>query len=239
MNIKCAIVDDEPLARKGMMEYVSQVDFLELVGVFDDASQLYPVINEMEIDLIFLDIEMPKLSGIDFARSLKHPPLIIITTAYPKYAVEGYELDVVDYLLKPVTLPRFLKAVNKVKEILQGRMNNKSIPAPVDDHFFVKENGRYTKVLYDEVLYIEALQNYVAIHLSGKKLVSYITLSQLEKQLPGNLFMRMHKSYMVSLLKIDSIQGNMVLIGKERIPVSRTTREQLMQKVLEKKLLRR
>lgn len=239
MNIKCAIVDDEPLARKGMMEYVGQVDFLELVGVFDDASQLYPVINEMEIDLIFLDIEMPKLSGIDFARSLKHPPLIIITTAYPKYAVEGYELDVVDYLLKPVTLPRFLKAVNKVKEIMQARLINKNPSVQVDDHFFVKENGRYTKVLYEEVLYIEALQNYVAIHLSGKKLVSYITLSQLEKQLPGNLFMRMHKSYMVSLLRIDSIEGNMVLIGKERIPVSRTSREQLLQKVLEKKLLRR
>lgn len=238
MNIKCAIVDDEPLARKGLMEYSAQLDFLDIVGVFEDASQLYPVISEMEIDLVFLDIEMPRLSGIDFVRSLKHPPLIVITTAYPKYAIEGYELDVVDYLLKPVTLSRFLKAVNKAKEILQTRMN-RNLPSPVDDHFFIKENGRYTKVLYDEVIYIEALQNYVAIHLSNKKLVTYNTLSQLEKQLPESIFMRIHKSYMVSLSKIESIDGNMVLLGKEKVPVSRTTRESLMQKLLEKKLLRR
>lgn len=238
MNIKCAIVDDEPIARKGLMEYTSQVDFLELVGVFEDAQQLYTIVNEMEIDLIFLDIEMPGFSGIDFIRSLKHPPLIIITTAFQQYALEGFELDVVDYLLKPVTLPRFLKAVNKTREILQARVVMHA-PQSVDDHFFIKENGRYTKVLYDEVLYIEALQNYVAIHLNNRKLVSYITLSQLEKQLPGNLFMRIHKSYMASLLKIDSIEGNTVLIGKEKIPVSRTTREQLMQKVLENKLLKR
>ncbi len=238
MKIKCIIIDDEPIACKGMQEYVEQVDFLELRAISEDVLQAYRILNEESIDLIFLDIEMPKLSGIDFIRSLKTAPYIIFTTAYPRYALEGYELDVADYLVKPIAFPRFLKAVNKVKSLVLKQTVNPAI-AEDKDYFFVKENGKFTKVFYREVLFAEALQNYVAIHLTGKKILSYITLSILEAQLPATLFMKVHKSYMVSLQKIDAIEGNELLIQSVRIPVSRNLKETLLKKVLENKLLKR
>ena len=238
MKIKCIIIDDEPIACKGMQEYVEQVDFLELRAISEDVLQAYRILNEESIDLIFLDIEMPKLSGIDFIRSLKTAPYIIFTTAYPRYALEGYELDVADYLVKPIAFPRFLKAVNKVKSLVLKQTVNPAI-AEDKDYFFVKENGKFTKVFYREVLFAEALQNYVAIHLTGKKILSYITLSILEAQLPATLFMKVHKSYMVSLQKIDAIEGNELLIQSVRIPVSRNLKEALLKKVLENKLLKR
>jgi len=239
MKIKCIIIDDEPIACKGMQEYVEQVDFLELRAIFEDVLQAYRILNEESIDLIFMDIEMPKLSGIDFIRSLKTVPYIIFTTAYPRYALEGYELDVADYLVKPIAFPRFLKAVNKVKGLVSSRQTVNPAIAVDKDYFFVKENGKFTKIFYREVLFAEALQNYVAIHLSGKKILSYITLSILEAQLPATLFMKVHKSYMVSLQKIDAIDGNELLIQSVRIPVSRNLKETLLKKVLENKLLKR
>jgi DNA-binding LytR/AlgR family response regulator len=222
-----------------MIEYVSQVDFLQLEGVFEDAMQTYTILNEKPIDLILLDIEMPRLSGIDFVKSVKNLPHIIFTTAYPKYALIGFELDVVDYLVKPVAFPRFLKAVNKVRELVSAK-NEKSPTLPLENgHFFVKENGKFTKINYEDVLFVEAMQNYVAIYLTGKKLISYITLSLLEKQLPESQFMKVHKSYIVSLQKIDAVEGNMISIKSSRIPVSRNTKDTLMQKVVENKLLKR
>lgn len=238
--IRCIVVDDEPLARKGMLEYIDHVDFLNVVGVFENAQQVYAMLNEVETDLIFLDIEMPKVSGIDFLRSVKHAPMVIITTAYQEYAVESYELDVVDYLVKPVSLPRFLKAVNKAKDLFRSqRAAAGESVAENKDHFFVKENGRFIKVLYRDVLFAEALQNYVAIHLQDRKLITYITMAILEKQFPSSEFMRIHKSFIVSLSRIESMEGNMVNIGKASVPVSRNIKAELMQKVVERKLLRR
>jgi DNA-binding LytR/AlgR family response regulator len=239
MTMKCLIIDDEPIACKGMKEYVSQIEFLELAGVYADPLQAYQVLDSGEIDLIFLDIEMPRLSGIDFIKSLKKVPAIIFTTAYSSYALEGFELGVADYLLKPISFPRFLKAVNKVKE-LHSAMRPVSAP-PIEEKgsFFIKENGTFVKIYYDEVLYAEALQNYVAIHLAGKKLITYITLSILEKQLPEAIFMKVHKSYIVSLQKIKAIEGNTVLIESAQIPVSRNMKDLLMQKVVDTKLLKR
>ena len=239
MKIKCIVIDDEPMARKGMQEYIEQVDFLEPAGVFENAQKAYAVLHQQQIDLVFLDIEMPKLSGIDFARSLDDPPLIIITTAYPEYALEGYELDVVDYLVKPIPLPRFLKAVNKAKDILSSRIDGKMNIVKPGGYFFVKENGKFVRVLYEEVLFVEALQNYVAIHLPGRKIVTYVALGVLEKQLPALMFMRVHKSYIASLDKIASIEGNAILIASVEIPVSRKIKDQLVQRVLENKLLKR
>lgn len=238
MSIRCMIIDDEPIACKGMEEYVNEVEFLYLANICDNPVKAYHFLNEEKIDLIFLDIEMPKLSGIQFLRSLKNPPAVIFTTAYPDYALQGYELDVIDYLVKPVSFPRFLKAANKAKEFLGRRVTEKENDTD-KDHFFLKVNSKFEKILYNEVLYIEALQNYVAMHLHNKKIVSYITMSTLESQLPGHLFMRVHKSYIVSLQKIQSIEGNMVIINNKQIPVSRNVKDLLMSKVVEKKLFRR
>lgn len=239
MKIKCIVIDDEPMACKGMQEHIGQVDFLELEGIFEDALQANTFLNDRLIDLIFLDIEMPRLSGIDFIRSLKNVPSIIFTTAYPEYALEGYELNVADYLVKPIAFPRFLKAVNKVKDQLSSRLAGKPVNNEDTNYFFVKENGKYTKIFYEEMLYAEALQNYVAIHLSGRKLLTYMPLSSLESKLPAALFMKVHKSYIVSLQKINTIEGNSVLIQSARIPVSRNIKETLMQKLLENKLLKK
>lgn len=236
MTIKCLIVDDEPIACKGMQEYVEQVDFLQLVAVCHDPMQAFSLLDREPVDLILLDIEMPRLSGLDFIRSLKNAPHIIFTTAYPNYALQGFELDVIDYLVKPIAFARFLKAVNKVKEQLQAK-NPDSLPAR--DSFFVKENGNFTKVFFDELLYAEAMQNYVALHLVNKKLISYVTLTMLEQQLPGTDFMRIHKSYIVPLEKIEAMEGNLVVIGKARIPVSRKIKDALMQRVFENNLLKR
>lgn len=236
--LRCIIVDDEPLARQGLLEYVKHADFLKVVGVFDNAQEVYSVMNELEIDLVFLDIEMPRITGIDFIRSLKEPPMVIITTAYHQYALEGFELDVVDYLLKPISLSRFLKAANKARD-LQSSKKPGNLIADVDDFFFVKENGRYTRIFYREVLFAEALQNYVSIHLQDRKVISYITMAILEKQFPSQLFMRVHKSYIVALGKIDAIEGNIVTINKTAIPVSRASKDELIQRALDKKLLRR
>lgn len=230
MKIKCIIIDDEPLARKGMMEYIGQVDFLEITGVFENAQKAFAVLESQQVDLIFLDIEMPKLSGISFLKSVSDPPLVIFTTAYPDYALEGYELDVIDFLVKPIAFTRFLKAVNKVKDILSSRAGG---------YFFVKDSGRFVRVSYNEVLYIEALQNYVAIHCTGRKVVSYITLTVLETQLPSEMFMRVHKSYIVAFGKINAIQASTITIGTATIPVSRKIKDQLARRVLENRLLKR
>jgi len=241
VKIKCLIVDDEPLACKGMAEYVRAVDFLELSAICSNAVKASSLVATGEIQLIFLDIEMPQLSGTDFLRSLKNPPAVIFTTAYPKYALEGYELDVIDYLVKPIAFHRFLKAVNKAKDFLAVRqMKGLDVsPADAKGYLFLKLNHKLEKICYENILFIEALQNYVAIYLTDKKVISYNTLSNIEKQLPPELFMRVHKSYLVALQKIDALEGNAITINTYRIPISRTIKEQLLLRVVEKRLLKR
>ncbi len=229
--IKCIIVDDEPFAQKGLKEYIEEVDFLELIGVCDNAMQAYPFINKGEADLILLDIEMPGLSGIDFLKSLHYMPAVIFTTAYPQYALQGYDLDVIDYLVKPISFQRFLKAITKAKHFLADKMKDASQVAGENDYFFLKVNQQVERIFYKEILFVEAMQNYVAVHLNNKKLISYITISNMEKRLPANLFMRIHKSYIAALHKIDSISGNKIIIHTHTLPLSRNTREKLMQAV--------
>lgn len=238
MKIKCIIVDDEPFAQKGLKEYIKEVDFLELVGVCDNAMQVYPLLHNNKADLILLDIEMPELSGIDFIKSLKKMPAVIFTTAYPEYALQSYDLDVIDYLVKPISFQRFLKAVSKAKYFLADKLKDPLQTAEENDYLFLKVNHQLEKIFYKDVLFIEALQNYVAIHLAGKKIVSYITISGMEKKLPANLFMRIHKSYIVSLNKIDMITGNKVIVDAHELPVSRNIKDKLMHAV-ETKLVKR
>ena len=232
MIIKCIIVDDEPLAQKGLTEYIKDIPSLDLVAVCDSALQAYHYINNKLVDLVFLDIEMPDFTGIDLIKSLTYKPAIIFTTAYQQYAVQGYELDVVDYLMKPISFERFVKAVNKAADFIQA----KTATGITEEHgyFFVKVDYTIEKIFYDDVLYIEALQNYIAIHLAERKIVSYMTISNMMKQLPASLFMRIHKSYIAALQKIDSITGNKVMIQSAALPVSRTVKDDLLQAIGDK-----
>ena len=235
-TIKCLVVDDEPFAQKGLAEYIRDVPFLELIGICNNTAQAHLLIKETEP--LLLDINLPGLSGIDFLRSLKQvsPQAVIFTTAYPEYAIEGYELNVLDYLMKPISFPRFLKAVNKANQFLSDQ---KAIALnELKDYFFVKVNQGVEKIYYDDVLFIEALQNYVAIHLISKKLICYLTLSYMLSQLPEDVFMRIHKSYIVSLPMIQTIEGNSIVIGTHQLPVSRLVKDSLMKRIAGK-LMRR
>jgi DNA-binding LytR/AlgR family response regulator len=235
MKLNCLIIDDEPVARKGLAEYAKDIEFLNVIAQCENAMKASTFLQEEKIDLLFLDIQMPKLSGVDFLKSLKNPPMTIFTTAFSEYAVEGYSLDVVDYLIKPISFERFLKAVHKAHDF--HKMKNTS--QVTENYFFVKSNGRIEKVDFNEILYVESLQNYVTIHTKDRKLITYLTLSGLESQLPADRFMKVHKSFLVALAKIESIDGNELIIAKARVPISRTLKDEVLQKIVGKNFLKR
>ncbi len=238
MKLNCLIIDDEPIARKGMLEFSKEVAFLTVAGQCENAMKAAALLQSTSIDLIFLDVQMPKISGIEFLKSLENPPMTILTTANPDYALEGFALDVVDYLVKPVAFNRFLKAVTKAHDIFELR----SRPTGIDNqagYFFVKSNGRYERVLYNELLYAAAYQNYCILHLPGRKLITYLTFSALEKQLSSSQFIKVHKSYIVSIPKIDAVEGNVLRIAYFSIHISRSLKEEVKQRIVGSKLLKR
>ena len=237
MPINCIIIDDEPLARKGIREYIGDIDFLHLLGEFDTPLKVMDQADWAAVQLIFLDIQMPKLTGLDFLKSLRNPPLVILTTAYPQYALDGFELDVLDYLLKPISFQRFLKAVEKVKDYYAAH----PLPAVAegDDHIFIKTGTLLKKIFYNDILFAEALQNYVAIHTKDKKYIAYLTFKSIEDNLPATRFLKVHKSYIIQLNKVDGIEGNDIVIGAHTIPVSRANREEIMQRILQGRFLKR
>lgn len=239
MKLACLIVDDEPVARKGLVDYVADIDFLHLVAECENPMKASRYLNEQQVDLIFLDIHMPKLTGIDFLKTLRNPPLIIFTTAFSEYAVEGYTLDIIDYLMKPITFDRFLRAAQKAHEVHQLKY---APPFPRElppDYFFVKCDSKYEKVNFSDVTYVESLQNYVVIHTRNKKLITYLTLTGLENQLPKEQFLKVHKSFLVSIPSIRAIDGNDILIGDARIPMSRNLKESVVNRILRNNLFRR
>jgi len=238
MKLTCLIIDDEPVARKGLEEYVNEIEFLQLVAQCESPVKASRYLSEHNIDLIFLDIHMPKVSGIEFLKSLRNPPLVIFTTAYSDYALEGYSLDVVDYLMKPITFERFLKAAQKAFEVFQMK-KLASEHKPHGDYFFVKCESKFEKVNYADVRYVESLQNYVIIHTAAKKLITYMTLSSLENQLPKDQFLKVHKSFIVSISGIKAIDGNEILIGDSRIPISRNLKEQVVNRIIGNNLFKR
>ncbi len=236
MKLRCLIVDDEPLARKGMEEYVLAVPFLELLGT---ATRTYEAAEKMKggnVDLLLLDIQMPNQTGIEFLRSISEPPLVILTTAFNAYALEGYELDVVDYLVKPIPFERFLKAATKARDYYQYRRNPDHSG---EDHLFVKSSGKLERVRLGEIEFVEAMQNYIIIHRPAGKLIVYMTLSGFERQLPGERFMRVHKSFIASLAHVNTIEGHTLHIGPHRIPVSRSLREEVTRRIVGNDQLRR
>lgn len=235
--LKCLIIDDEPLARKGLKEYLDDVDFVQLLGEFDNPVKAMDMMMKEKVDLIFLDIQMPKMTGLEFLKSLPHPPLVIFTTAYPQYAVEGFELSAVDYLLKPFSFDRFWKAVLKARARKENPQAT-SVPAE-EDFFYIKSDNKLVKINYADVQFVEALQNYVAIHTDQKKYITYLTFHSIEEYLPSNRFVKTHKSYIVAMHKVESIEGNEILIGKHRIPISRTEKEAVLEKLVQNRLLKR
>src|SRR5687768_16714203 len=176
MSIKCVIIDDEPLARKGLKEYIADVDFLELVGEFDNPLSATDIISRGEAQLLFLDIQMPKITGLEFFKTLLQPPPVIFTTAFPQYALDGFEVNALDYLVKPISFERFLKAALKAKEYYEVREQNAAeAPGKADKYFFIKADNKLVKLFYEEVLFAEALQNYVIIHTRDRKYITYLT----------------------------------------------------------------
>ena len=239
MMLRCIIIDDEPIARKGLKEYIQDASFLQLAGEFDNPLKAAELLMQEKIDLLFLDIQMPKMTGLEFLKTLSHPPMVIFTTAYPQYAVEGFEWNAIDYLLKPFSFERFWKAVSK------ARTMQEAITQPVSattepDYFFIKSDNKLIKIAYDDVLFIEALQNYVAVYTAtGKKYITYITFHSIESHLPTGRFIRTHKSYIVAAGKVESIEGNEITIGAHHIPISRTERETVLEALIQNRLLRR
>jgi two-component system LytT family response regulator len=239
MKLNCLIVDDEPIARKGLSEDVGEFDFLNVCGLAEDAFQALQFLNETEtIDLIFLDINMPGLSGLDFLKLVRVKPLVIITTAYQQFAINGYELGVIDYLLKPIPFKRLEMAVNKARELFE--LKKQQIPGnPGNDFLYVKCNGEYEKIFFCNILYVEAANNYVFIHTNEKKFMTYMTMKGMEGQLPAELFVRTHKSYLVSRNHIDKIAGSDIIIQNTKLPVSRSFKDSFQKTVAQNKLLRR
>ena len=234
--IKTIIVDDEPLALKVLENYIDQLPEVELVAKCENAIEANNVLQNEDIDLICLDIKMPQISGIDFLKSLKNPPMVIFTTAFSNYALESYNLDVVDYLLKPISFDRFMKAINKVSE----RMNHDHDYSEADDYFYVKADKKLMKVKYDDIIYIEGLKDYVILRNVNSRVITLQTMKSLEEKLPSKMFKRVHRSYIVNVEKINSIMGNMIEVmdkGKEKlIPIGKNYKDELMKTIEEKRI---
>ena len=239
MKLNCLIIDDEPLARKGLREYVQEIDFLHCVASCENALKAASFLNQEKIDLIFLDIHMPKLSGIEFLKTLKNPPLTIITTAYSDYALEGYSLDVIDYLVKPINFDRFLKASQKALEFFELKARAEHNAASAVDYFFVRCDRKFEKVFFRDLSYIEGLQNYAVIHVGNKKLITYITLTSLENQLPKDRFLKVHKSFIISVPHVKAIEKDEIIMDNARIPISRSLHEQVVRQILGNNLFKR
>lgn len=224
--MKCIIVDDNKLARMALKQLVSQVQGLDLVAECNDASEALEALNSNRVDLLLLDIEMPGMSGFDLVRKLGDTrPLIIFTTAKKDYAVEAFELNVVDYLVKPITLPRFSQAIERVQEALDS--NKEEVKVEEQGFVFVKDNGILKRIAIDDILFLEAMGDYVKVHTGQKFHVVHATLKSIEEKLPASKFIRVHRSYIVAINKIDFIQEGTISIGKTSIPVADTHKSNL------------
>ncbi len=230
MKLNCVIIEDEPLARNLLTDYVKKVPTLNLLKAFSNPLEALEALRVLSVDILFLDVQMPEITGITLLKVLKKRPLVVLTTAYSEYALEGYELDVADYLLKPITFERFLKSVDKITQRLESEApviapvhpNKQEPTSPFD---FVKDGTKLVKVWLDEIRYVEGLKDYVTIHTKDQKITTLQRMKALEEQLPADQFIRIHNSFIVALAAIDVIQKNEVLIGTITIPVGDTYRK--------------
>ena len=225
-RMKAIAIDDEPIALSIVQSHAEKVPFLDLKAVFTDAFEAMAYLQKESVDLIFLDIKMPDISGIDFFNSLSRKPLLIFTTAYSEHALTSFEMDAVDYLLKPFSLARFIKGCNKANELYQARNT-----AAGSDHFYVKTGYEQVKVLYDDILYLEAAGNYVNFVLRTRQIMSRSTFAELASQLPADKFVRIHRSFLVAINKIDKVERQQVSIGLQKIPVGEAYSQNLQRVV--------
>jgi len=239
MILKCLIIDDEPIARKLLQEYIEETDFLKLTGTAENPLKAAGLINELQPDLVFLDINMPKMSGLDFLRSANNLPMVIMTTAYGQYALDGFELAVVDYLVKPFSLERFLKASQKALELHTLKQKKLATSSGEANHIFVKCDGKIEKVLFDELVYIEALANYITLYTTTGKLVAYLTIKGILESLPHAKFLQVHKSHIVNLDFITTIEGNMLHVGNTKITVGQSYLNEVMSVILKDRFIKR
>jgi DNA-binding LytR/AlgR family response regulator len=243
-KIKCLVVDDEQGAIDILTHYISKTPFLELTGSFLGPLDALDAVYAGDIDLIFLDIHMPELSGLDFIKLLKGRVKVILTTAYDQYALEGYEHNVVDYLLKPIPFERFLKATQKVVDLNKQSQPKEATPESVqatenqqDDYVYVKADGKVQKVNFDDILYVEGLGNYVTIHTTNGKVITLLTMKEVQERLSESMFMRVHRSFIVSLEKVQFIEGNQIFVeAKTAVSLGETYRDAFF-KALEEKML--
>ena len=217
--MKCVAIDDEPVALDILKDYMEKVPFLECVGVFRDPLKALDYLRKKKIDLIFLDINMPDLSGIQFLKTLKKPPLVVFTTAYSEYALESYDYDAVDYLLKPIEFERFVKAANKAEEMMRIKAKDRPIWSGERDYIFIKSGTNFHKVKTKDIYYIKGTGNYVTFVLDQKEILSLMTMTKALEGLPRDLFVRVHKSYIVNSHHVDLVENEELRIRGERIPI--------------------
>ena len=233
-KIRCAVVDDEAIARDILVEYISRMSELELVGSCANAVEAFNLLSTESVDLLFLDIQMPQVSGVEFIRNLPNPPRVIFTTAYSHYALDGFDLNAVDYLLKPIAFDRFLKAVGKLFQLSQFSAAPEPASTGLSDAFiFLKSGGLSVRVYLKSILYVEGQRNTVVVHLADKSISSYITFGEMEAMLPATKFLRIHKSFIVSLDKVEAFSANVVCVGDKQLPIGRNYKDEVL-KVLER-----
>ncbi|WP_220700090.1 LytR/AlgR family response regulator transcription factor [Sphingobacterium puteale] len=237
--LKCLIVDDELGAAEGIKFYIEKLDFLEVTQIGFSAIEATRALREHEIDLMFLDINMPELSGIELLESLKKTPLTIMTTAYSEYALDGFRLNVVDYLLKPISFPRFFQAVQKAHEMYRSQLALRDMMTTRDQDIYIKQGDTFIRFVWTDILYIEAMQNYVKIYLKDKVYLVHQTMHVTANMLPDKAFFRIHKSFLVNLSHIEKISGGRVYVNGTELPLSKYRREELFKTVVSRKLLSR
>lgn len=238
--MKCIVVDDEPLAREGMRIDITEYSGLELVGMFESAIQANNFLQKNEVDLMFLDIQMPEMTGFEFLKMLKNPPLVILTTAYPQFALDSYEFDVIDYLVKPIRMERFIKAVNKAEEIFAAKRSGVShLESITDDYIYIKAERKYVKILFKEIVYIEGLKDYVIIHTTKEKHMTAMNVKTIYNQLPQEVFARINKSYVININHIKSIDNDFVQVEGHELPIGRTFKDDFINNYVNKKLIKR
>jgi len=236
MKLNCIIIDDEPVARRILQDYAADVDFLSVAGVAESPVTASNLLAHQSIDLMFLDINMPRINGLEFLRSTPSIPMTIIASAYAEYALDGFDLNVVDYLVKPFSFERFFRACSKARDLYLLR---KQTGENVDDHFFVKHESKIEKVWYEQLLYVESMSNYVILHTTSRKMIVYLTLKGIEKDLPAERFIRVHKSFIVNKQKIESIEGHTLHIHGHQIPISSNLSDDVIKAILNNRLFKR